>query len=854
VSPSSGKTRKTYGLICLLTLFLLWAGAGSTLAFSVCVNNTPVELSVRPALRGIKVMLPLQSLAPPLGLQVRCETDGGTVLVTGHGLEVVIVPDSYEIAVNGREMTLGVAPYWEKGEIMVPMQLFVDAFGFAAEFDFASATMWIQSTGSRLPPVKTAEEKKPLDKRAAAAETADPTESASSTAKGWMKGEVEHEEVSSRGGFHPLAISQFLQELREQTAAFVGAKVPSGEERTRLVGVLPCIEDGKQRLDFVTNGKVKVQPVLLADPARLVLDVEGAVVDALDDELYIDQGVIHRVRLSQYQEGTARAVVDLAQATGYQVKEMPDGMGFSVVFNQRVGRVNLFRSDAQIRLQLEVSGPVKYSVKRLQNPHRIVVDLEGATFVAGATEARVSDSAVEKLRVSQFTPTTTRVVMDLVHALEIVDIDAGSADRRIELVFLDPGWNSTRQGVVAADLAQAFHEGVQPRIGFSLETLAAIGRSLVDLIPSGEALAKERVFDEDMKTDGFHVDNEDGAAVLEQIILRAAETAGDGYGESGESSQDFLQVGGLPTAREIPNDLTEDAVPNTESVATIGDDVLMPTIGRGFRDTDFSRWPKLQVDWIDSDLLGALEGRSILIDAGHGGAQPGAPGVSGVWEKTYNLAVALRAGELLRWAGAKVSFTRIGDQTVSLRERVDKVQEVGAEILVSIHANASLTRDATGTETLYHPAVLESRMLAEALQSEVTALLGLANRGIKERSDLYILRHSPVPSALVEVGFLDHPEEGSFLLTPEAVDRASMGLVRGIAAFFLRNPDKRTPNQERELPQQRVIPPDAVLEEPAMDNDETAPLDENTEEAPVEVEKGLLLGEPAGSDTVEGEI
>jgi N-acetylmuramoyl-L-alanine amidase len=851
VSPSSGNVKKTYGLIFLMTALLLWAGAGSAWAFDVCVNGTPVELSVRPALRGVKVMLPLKCLAQPLGLEVAYEALGGPVVVSGGDREAVVVADTCEVKADGKTFDLGVAPYWDKEEIMVPMQFFIDAFGFSANFDPLSATMWIQSGGYKPIPLHTAEvlgggrqEEAPEEEAAAG------MESVSSLSNGQLVEEVESEEVAAHGGLQILAISQFLQEIREQTAVLAGTEVPGGGERTRLVGVLPCIEEGRQRLDFITSGEVKVQPMLLTEPARLVLDVEGAVVDALDDELYIDKGVIHRVRLSQYQEGTARAVVDLAEATGYQLKEMPDGKGFSVVFNQRIGRINLLRSDEQIRLNLEVSGPVRYSVKRLASPNRIVIDLEGATFVAGATEANVYDSAIEKLRISQFTPTTARLVMDLTHSLEIVDIDAGDNEREIDLVFLDPSWGRYTQGrSIGGDLTEAFRQGVEPRLVVGLKRLAALGRNLVNLIPSGEALAMEQ----EPLDESHGLAGDDGNAPSALEAADGDDMAHDGLGSGSSQGSADGAAGDKPLAAEqvLPELADEAGLGQCEDLAAIGDDTLILTIGSGYRQIDFSRWPKLQVDWITDDALAALKGRSVLIDAGHGGAQPGAPGVGGVWEKVYNLAVALRVGELLSWAGARVSYTRVGDQTVSLRERVDKAYAVDAEILVSIHANASLTRDATGTETLYHPAISESRMLAEAIQTELVEQLGLLDRGIKERSDLYILRHSPVPSALVEVGFLDHLEEGAFLLTGKAIDQACMGLVRGIAAFFQSRPDRETPSaEEGVLPQLRIIP-DVAAGEPDQDSGEPTPLEEEIWESPVEVDEEPLLGGPAGSDTVE---
>ena len=312
---------------------------------------------------------------------------------------------------------------------------------------------------------------------------------------------------------------------------------------------------------------------------------------------------------------------------------------------------------------------VKYSVKRLRNPHRIVVDLKvqpcGRRIEARLRQCRgkAADQPVY--------PTTTRIVMDLVHSLEIVDIDAGGREQEIDLVFLDSHWERNRQRAVAADLSEVFRQGVQPRIAAGFEQLASLGRSLVNLIPSGEALAMEQIM-RDEEPEDLKDEHDDETAVFAGIALSGTDIGHEPLDDVGEDRKDETEGSSLPSEREVPYDLVEDAEPEHKvDLAMIDDDVLL--LNSRYREIDFSRWPKLQVDWISDEALAALKGRSILIDAGHGGAQPGAPGVKGVWEKTYNLAVALRVGELLRWAGARVSFTRVADQTVSLRERVDKV-------------------------------------------------------------------------------------------------------------------------------------------------------------------------------------
>lgn len=740
-------------VLCLL----LWTGSAS--AFDVCVNGVQVELPRRPSLHQGRVMLPFKCVAPLLGIGIQPVGDE-TFLLEFNGRQVGLTLYSPHLMVNDRRMDLGAAPYMIEDEIMVPINIFFDAFNIVVDWEKGGDTLLI-GEGTvvpieetvRLPESKARQEE--TSKEPAVEEFDEHVEEVALEIETFTEVHEPPEEVSLHSiptiepaKRHDLEIGRFLQELYRQSLSFEPEGLENEYLGPKVTGVLADVQDGRQRLDFFSTGYLEVEPVLLADPARLVLDIMGAKVDALDDEIYVGEGVIHRIRLSQYQENVARAVVDLTQATGYQLETIEEGSGFSVVFNQRIGRMRLWRSGSTIRLQLETSGPVRYKVSRLRAPDRIAIDIFNATFVAGSAEVMVNDSAVKGLRVSQYTPTSTRIVLDLAHAIDIGDIGEANSAGTIELAFID------RQA---------------PRNGLS--QLAAVGQSIVDLLPRSRVLAAEGEPLSDIYAGTpKHEDRSDDSALEEDKPL-------EDHGSSDIWVSDYLEHNEhdkVELGFEVRKDVSSSPKPHESPV--------FPAYKRN--NMDFSQWPKLQVDWIEPQALASLQGRAILIDPGHGGFQPGAPGVKGIWEKTYNLAVALRVGELLQWAGADVSYTRIADHTVSLRERVDAISAAGAEILVSIHANASLAKDATGTETLYHPGIAANRFLAAALQENIVSQLGLVDRGIKQRGDLYILRHSPVPSALVEVGFLDHVDEGAFIVTPEAIDRASMGLVRGIAAFF----------------------------------------------------------------------
>lgn len=173
----------------------------------------------------------------------------------------------------------------------------------------------------------------------------------------------------------------------------------------------------------------------------------------------------------------------------------------------------------------------------------------------------------------------------------------------------------------------------------------------------------------------------------------------------------------------------------------------------------------------------------IVIDPGHGGHDPGAV-VAGLQEKDVNLALALR---VLRKAQGRPDFrvilTRTTDLYVDLVERLRIAETMGAHLYLSLHANYH--RDATvcGVETWVDTdAGGESLRLAREVQRAVAAATGAPDRGV-HRQTLY-LRHTSLPAALVEVGYLSCPSERALLLDPSYQEKVADGILRGVLAFL----------------------------------------------------------------------
>ncbi|MFD0589676.1 N-acetylmuramoyl-L-alanine amidase [Paenibacillus sp. GCM10027627] len=172
----------------------------------------------------------------------------------------------------------------------------------------------------------------------------------------------------------------------------------------------------------------------------------------------------------------------------------------------------------------------------------------------------------------------------------------------------------------------------------------------------------------------------------------------------------------------------------------------------------------------------------IMIDPGHGGKDPGAPGVSGTEEKVSNLAIALKVGELLgKDSRFEVRLTRTDDTFVEIEERSAMANAWDADALISIHGNTYEDGSVEGTETFYR---YDSGMaLAAAIQQKVVSATGFRDRGAK-LNELKVLTLSTVPAVLLETGYLTNATQEAFILSEAGQGRIAEAIVDGLKQYI----------------------------------------------------------------------
>lgn len=155
------------------------------------------------------------------------------------------------------------------------------------------------------------------------------------------------------------------------------------------------------------------------------------------------------------------------------------------------------------------------------------------------------------------------------------------------------------------------------------------------------------------------------------------------------------------------------------------------------------------------------ETRRIIIDAGHGGIEPGAT-YKGRQEKNDTLRMALAVGQILSKEGVEVLYTRTDDVYQTPFEKAQIANRSGADYFISIHRNAMpIQGSASGTETLVYENRGVPALLAANINKEFGEI-GFDSRGTIERPGLIVLRRTQMPAALVEVGFIDNEVDNRF--------------------------------------------------------------------------------------------
>lgn len=200
--------------------------------------------------------------------------------------------------------------------------------------------------------------------------------------------------------------------------------------------------------------------------------------------------------------------------------------------------------------------------------------------------------------------------------------------------------------------------------------------------------------------------------------------------------------------------------------------------------------PSTDIVNLTPPVIPQTKAKMIIIDAGHGGKDPGANSTKDVYqEKNLTLTTAKQVRNFLQELGYDAILTRTQDIYLPLQTRTEIANAVRADLFVSIHYNYSHNSEAKGIEVYYYKEqppssrVLQSKLLGEAVLDRIVNHTGAASRGVKE-ANYAVTRETLMPAILIEAGFLSNPAERQKLQDASYLRYLSWGIASGIDKFI----------------------------------------------------------------------
>ena len=195
-----------------------------------------------------------------------------------------------------------------------------------------------------------------------------------------------------------------------------------------------------------------------------------------------------------------------------------------------------------------------------------------------------------------------------------------------------------------------------------------------------------------------------------------------------------------------------------------------------------------------SETMSSTENsKIILVDAGHGGADPGMIGVNGLEEKGINLQIAVKLKDSLEKQGFSVIMTREEDKGLyeedsrnqkaqDMQCRIAMIKKYRPVLCISVHQNSYQDAQIHGAQVFYYSHSEEGKRMAEVMQKALLKADEENTRQAKANDTYYLLKRTEVPTIIVECGFLSNPEEAAKLVSPKYQEKLAEAIAEGILA------------------------------------------------------------------------
>lgn len=501
--------------------------------------------------------------------------------------------------------------------------------------------------------------------------------------------------------------------------------------------------DARPKINLTTTGKIEYSEEYLTEPYRLIIDVHNSKMNISDKSILDSSGTINlevnkypvkSIRMAEFasEPDTVRIVIDLEKHVGYNISSSSDNKLTTISFLNNVQDISSEMVNGREAIVIKNSEEFKYNMFTLSNPSRVVIDLLDSKLWTDSLQLDVNSKFIKAIRSSQYIPDSSnanqenivRVVLDINEnrTSPNVKIDAKKTKMTIfvdDTVFENISYSSNNEN------------GGSIKIYAEEET-----KYLVDYNEKSKQM--------EIKINKNDIDIDKGIMTVND----------DNITNITVDQDEKYKIITFGFKQQIEYEILSDSIDDTIKVS--------------FRKVEEQK---------EEENNGA---KLIVIDAGHGGKDPGAIGTNTkVKEKDINLKVALKLDKKLRELGFRTILTRSTDEFIDLYERAGIANRNNADAFISIHFNANGKSSVAGIQTLYCPAYDgtakegDQYPFAKAIQDALLSGLNRVDKEIIRRPDLVVVRETNMVAALAELGFLTNPAEEKLIITDEYHEKAA---------------------------------------------------------------------------------
>lgn len=477
-----------------------------------------------------------------------------------------------------------------------------------------------------------------------------------------------------------------------------------------------------------------------------------------------------------------------------------------------VQNIRYWITDEYTRVVIDMDMTTSYERARLYSPYRIYFDISNAQL-AGGVKSRtfsIEDELVKQVRVSQNRPDLVRVVLDLSSEGTYSAFELHDPFRIVVDLYHKAGEKAAIKHSPLESVPRADEFGPKP-----ISKQAAVAVQAANKLPEnqpGAAMKKEA-----SPTPAPTVTN------IKPEAKKPETPASTAVLKTPPPPPAVVEVEPSP-ARAQPKPAPDKEIKAAGEVSAGPDTKPSPPVKPDISAAPKGATPTSRGDRTLTRVLG-LKVERIVIDPGHGGHDLGSVGPGGLMEKDLVLSVALNLKPMLEEnLGAEVFLTRTDDSFVPLEERTAIANRCKADLFISIHANSSRTRSASGVETYYLDFAktnaereiaarenatsvnnvheledlikkiaqadksMESRELATIIQKKLFAgvkkmFSSAQDRGVR-RAPFIVLIGANMPSVLSEIAFISNPRDERLLRKDANKERLTRALYSGIEDYI----------------------------------------------------------------------